>query len=344
MGKFDVRVMACRNLYNKETFGKSDPYVVVSCGDKKYKTTTKKNTLNPSWEEKFTFMIADPETTQLQLEVWDNNMVRDEKMGIFNVSLSGLTKGKVEDNWHILNETKSGEIHIRLMAHDFGRDAAAPKPSAPPASAPPQQYQQPPPQQPPPQQYQQPPPQQYQQPPPQAYPPPQQQQPAGYYPPPATGAPAGYPPQGAPAPGYPPQGGAYPPQGGAPAGYPPQGAPGGYPPQGGGYPPQGGPPAGYPQQGGAKTSYSNEDINGATVHGATINTCDIINSHLTNCNITKADFKGTVTLVNCTVREVDVYGMVTVQGGRFEWGEVKPGGQLVNQGGFVKDIDNYHGY
>ena len=345
MGKVDIRVVAARNLHNKETFGKSDPYVVVHCAGRKYKTSTKKNTLQPEWGEVFKFMLADPATEQIRIEVWDDNTVSDEAMGHYNLSLSGLVQGKVCDEWYILNGTKSGEIHLRTMAHDFGLPPpAGHNPTAPPAPAGAYPQQAPPP--------------------PQAggYPP----APAGgAYPPqgggypPQAGAPGGYPPQaGAPG-GYPPQQQAYPPpavgapggyppaQGGAPGGYPP--APGGYPPaQGGGYPPQGGgyPPqgGGYPPQGGGgKTHYQNEDINGQMVTGATINTCDVVNSTLTNCTITKADFKGANTLVNCTTREIDVYGQVTVQGGRFEWGEVKPGGQLINQGAYIKDIDNFYG-
>ena len=51
-------------------------------------------------------------------------------MGHYNLSLSGLVQGKVCDEWYILNGTKSGEIHLRTMAHDFGLPASAPKQQA----------------------------------------------------------------------------------------------------------------------------------------------------------------------------------------------------------------------
>eukprot|EP01064_Diplonema_japonicum_P030206 TRINITY_DN506_c4_g1_i1.p1 TRINITY_DN506_c4_g1~~TRINITY_DN506_c4_g1_i1.p1 ORF type:complete len:318 (+),score=69.82 TRINITY_DN506_c4_g1_i1:47-1000(+) len=317
MGKLDVRIVGCRNLANTETFGTSDPYVVVSCEGKKYKTTVKDGQLNPEWNEKFTFMIADENSSRLEMEVWDSNTIKDSQMGRYDLSLAGLVRGKVSDGWYILNGCKSGEIRVRVMATDFGKIETAPMqpaPSAPPqSSAPPAMAGYPP----------------------QGVPPPAG--PPGYYPNPGQQQPQqqGYPPQGA---GYPPQGAGYPPPG--PPGYPPQGVP---PPMAGGYPPQGYPPQAQGPPPPGKTNYSNDDVVGQQISGATINTCDITNCTLWNCTIRKADFKGQNTLHNCDVREIDVYGRVILSGGRFEWGEVKPGGSIENQGCMIKDIDNYHG-
>ena len=59
MGKVEVAVVGARNLHNKETFGKSDPYVVVHGGGRKYKTSTKSSTLKPEWGDAFSFMLAE---------------------------------------------------------------------------------------------------------------------------------------------------------------------------------------------------------------------------------------------------------------------------------------------
>eukprot|EP01060_Flectonema_neradi_P039156 TRINITY_DN8509_c3_g1_i1.p1 TRINITY_DN8509_c3_g1~~TRINITY_DN8509_c3_g1_i1.p1 ORF type:complete len:377 (+),score=56.01 TRINITY_DN8509_c3_g1_i1:146-1132(+) len=328
MGKLDVRIVGAKNLANTQHIGTSDPYCVVSCEGKKYRTTTINNSLNPSWGEKFTFMVADPASSRLHIEIYNHNMMHDDKMGHYSLGLAGLVRGKVSEGEYILKDCKKGTIIVRMKAEDFGEDPSV-APSAPPA--------------------------------PGAYPPPagnRQDVPAGY---PPQGAPGGYPPAGYPnsAPsGYPPAPGGYPPaQGGYPpapaqGGYPPAPAQGGYPPAPSGYPPA---PGGYPPQGGPayggavpdnRTNISNDDINKKILTNATINTCDIIDCVLNNCRVTKADFKGHNTLVNCTVREIDVYGTVVLQnGGTFEWGEVKPGGSLINEGSTrVKDIDNYHGY
>eukprot|EP01059_Diplonema_ambulator_P033566 TRINITY_DN709_c0_g2_i2.p1 TRINITY_DN709_c0_g2~~TRINITY_DN709_c0_g2_i2.p1 ORF type:complete len:231 (+),score=61.33 TRINITY_DN709_c0_g2_i2:62-754(+) len=225
MGKLDVRIVGCRNLSNTETFGVSDPYVVVSCEGKKYRTTTKKQTLNPEWNEKFTFMLADEASARLEMEVWDANVMVDSPMGRYAVALDGLVRGVVSDKWYMLQGAKTGEIRVRVMAVDFGK---SPAPSAPPqqtvSQAPPPQPQQP----------------VYQ------YPPqPQPVYQAPYYPPQAPPSPpaAAYPPNYA---YFPP-----PPQQAVPPPPLPYQAPLGYYPDPG-YPTQGSgpvappPPAGYP--------------------------------------------------------------------------------------------------
>eukprot|EP00659_Diplonema_papillatum_P004309 gene4309-6668_t len=271
MGKLDIRVVEARNLHDLGTFTKSDPYCVVTCGGKKFKTTTKPNTLAPHWDEKFTFDV-DGGAGAVVFEVRDDNTFSDESMGSFSLSISGLHRGKVHDDWYKLRDAKSGEVRVRAMAADFGiagsppPPAALPLPSAPPltaaavgcgppAGAPPQNQRSQ-----------------------------QQQQPGGQYPCPSSAS------QYA--------------QGRSSA---------------------------QPELTG-KSKYKNEDIVNATVRNATINTCDIQDATLHNCQITKADFRGTVHLHDCKTREIDVYGRVILHGGKFEWGEVKPGGSLDNQG------------
>merc|ERR1719231_707372 len=160
MGRLDVRIVEARNLPNTEMIGKPDPYVKIELENSQHKTSAADSTLSPKWDEVFKFVVADPDSAQLELKLFDKNMVSDTVMGQYRMSIAGLTKGVVKDVWCLLQQCKSNaEIHIRLMAHDFGAD---PSPSqqqaAAPAPAP--QMQQTPPQQ----QYQQTPPQMQQQP------------------------------------------------------------------------------------------------------------------------------------------------------------------------------------
>jgi hypothetical protein len=265
MGKLIVTVLGCRDLEAKDTFGSSDPYVKLACGGKKFQTKVVKNCLNPTFNEQFTFFVADPNCEQLRIEVYDSDTFSDDIIGSYTVSLAGLLRGIKADNWYLLQApAKKGQVGLTLLAEDFGQLPTAPTappqkmPQAPPVQQQPVMMQQPgQPQvvvmQPPPQQpvyVQAPPPQQpvyvqapqYAAPPPQGFP--------GYAPPPGfpmqapayqPGAP-GYPQQGYPQPGYP----AYPQQ--APNPYPPQqpgypasppqqpGYPGYPPPQQQGYP------------------------------------------------------------------------------------------------------------
>ena len=150
MGRLDVRIVEARNLPNTETFGKPDPYVKVEIEQTLHKTSVADGTLNPKWDEVFKFVVADPNSAQLVLKLWDSNMASDTYMGEYKMSIAGLTKGVVKDQWCLLQQCKTqGEIHVRLMAHDFGMDApagAAPAAMAPapaPMAQPEMQHQQP---------------------------------------------------------------------------------------------------------------------------------------------------------------------------------------------------------
>jgi hypothetical protein len=166
MGRLDVRIVEARNLPNTETFGQPDPYVVVTLDNTQHKTSVASSTLNPKWDEVFKFVLADPDSAQLELKLWDKNMISDAFMGQYRMSVAGLTKGIVKDVTCLLQQCKTNaEIRIRLLAHDFGRDptpaeaaaaglaapaGAAPAPAPAPAprpAAPQVVYQQPAPQQ-----------------------------------------------------------------------------------------------------------------------------------------------------------------------------------------------------
>eukprot|EP00754_Rhynchopus_humris_P035118 Rhum_TRINITY_DN16690_c0_g1::Rhum_TRINITY_DN16690_c0_g1_i1::g.164058::m.164058 len=124
MGKLEVTVVAARDLANQSTFGTSDPYVIVKVGSRDSKTATQNSTLAPKYDETFKFLVADEASEQLRVEVWDHNVVSDTAMGHYNLSLSGLVRGRPCDEWYLLNGTKSGEIHLRVLAVDFGQQDA----------------------------------------------------------------------------------------------------------------------------------------------------------------------------------------------------------------------------
>lgn len=126
MGRIELTVCAARKLHDSQLIGMPDPFVRITCGDKKYKTPVKKNDLNPVWNETFRFQIPDENSTQIRMEVWNKNTYDDDLMGLYTLSLGGLTKGIVRDQWYILDKSKTqAELHVRLLAVDFG---ALPKP------------------------------------------------------------------------------------------------------------------------------------------------------------------------------------------------------------------------
>jgi hypothetical protein len=125
MGRLDVRIVEARNLPNTELIGKPDPYVVVQVEQSSHKTSVASSTTNPKWDEVFKFVVADPDSCQLELKLWNKNMVSDDFMGLYKMNLSGLERGVVKDQWILLQQCKTNaEIHVRIMAHDFGRTPA----------------------------------------------------------------------------------------------------------------------------------------------------------------------------------------------------------------------------
>lgn len=212
MPRLELRIVEARNLPNTQFFGKIDPYCTVSLENKQWRTQAIDNNTNPQWNEVFKFNVADADSSRLHFVVWDDNPGRDDFIGEYYMSISNLDRGQVEDKWVLLQQCKgNAELHIRLMAVDFGDVTETPQTTN--FRPMPQGYQAPP----------------------------QQQQHYGGAPPPQQGA---YPSQ--PNYGNPTQGG-YPPQQQQQYGAPPQQ---GYPPQQyGGQPPMGyNQQPGYPPQ------------------------------------------------------------------------------------------------
>ena len=65
----NITIQNATNLAAADSNGLSDPFCKVEIGGKKFKTKTKKKTLSPEWDEKFTFTTHDIEAHQVSLNV-----------------------------------------------------------------------------------------------------------------------------------------------------------------------------------------------------------------------------------------------------------------------------------
>ncbi|KAK6931597.1 C2 domain [Dillenia turbinata] len=80
LGLLRIRVLKGVNLVVRDTRA-SDPYVVISAGDKKVKTKVVKNNINPEWNDELTLGVADLNHPIL-LTVYDKDSIsRDDRMG-----------------------------------------------------------------------------------------------------------------------------------------------------------------------------------------------------------------------------------------------------------------------
>jgi len=130
-GKLEVHVISARDLRDRELLVKMDPYVLVKCGDEKFKSKVHKNGgTSPTWNQFMEFNLKEDEAkTPLRFEVWDyKHLAEDRQVGRADIPLDMLIKhagGKEEGHWFQLTyfddpEKKAGEINIGLRYEGDG--------------------------------------------------------------------------------------------------------------------------------------------------------------------------------------------------------------------------------
>ena len=125
MGRLDIRIVEARNLPDTQWISKPDPYVIVHLENQQHRTSVQENQVSPKWDEVFKFTVADENSAQLKFELWNKNVVSDEFLGQYTLSISGLERGVVRDEWYLLQQCKSNaELRVRVLANDFGRTPA----------------------------------------------------------------------------------------------------------------------------------------------------------------------------------------------------------------------------
>ncbi|XP_030624760.1 synaptotagmin-6 [Chanos chanos] len=150
-GRLTLTVIKCRNLKAMDITGYSDPYVKVSliCDGKrlkKKKTTIKKNTLNPTYNEAIIFDIP-PESmdnVSLHISVMDYDLVgHNEIIGVTRVGCSAEGLGRDHWNemlayprkpiahWHPLVEPKKSEKEWKARTASFDSQGSCPSPKPP---------------------------------------------------------------------------------------------------------------------------------------------------------------------------------------------------------------------
>merc|ERR1711915_918028 len=104
--------MGGTNLMKTEFVGKSDPYIVVEYGDKKFKSKTVKNNQNPVWNFDFEIPVIEKQS-EMKVSIFDEDIGKDDAMGEVLINIDDLIKEKqVINKCFKLQNCKSGEIYL----------------------------------------------------------------------------------------------------------------------------------------------------------------------------------------------------------------------------------------
>ncbi|XP_068704982.1 extended synaptotagmin-3-like [Montipora foliosa] len=95
--------------------GSSDPYAVLEVGAQTFRTETKKNDLNPVWQETFEAFVDNSEGQELQISLYDNDVTsKDTILGKVNLNICSVVGGGALDIWMPLSKAKQGKVHLKV--------------------------------------------------------------------------------------------------------------------------------------------------------------------------------------------------------------------------------------
>ncbi|XP_021904344.1 synaptotagmin-5 [Carica papaya] len=132
-GKLTLTVVKANDLKNMEMIGKSDPYVVVHIRPLfKVKTKVVENNLNPIWNQTFDLIVEDKETQSLILEVFDQDIGQDKRLGIAKLPLIDLESEATKeidlrllsslDTLKVKDKKDRGTLTIKALYHEFNKE------------------------------------------------------------------------------------------------------------------------------------------------------------------------------------------------------------------------------
>lgn len=94
--------------------GKSDPYAKINVGEFAFKSDVIKENLNPVWNEMYEVVLRPQPGQDVQVELFDKDMDRDDFLGRFKISVADIIHSQYTDQWYTLNDVKSGRVRLIL--------------------------------------------------------------------------------------------------------------------------------------------------------------------------------------------------------------------------------------
>ncbi|XP_052609625.1 extended synaptotagmin-1 [Peromyscus californicus insignis] len=115
-----IHVLEAQDLIAKDRFlgglvkGKSDPYVKLKVAGRSFRTHVVREDLNPRWNEVFEVIVTSIPGQELEIEVFDKDLDKDDFLGRYKVSLTTVLNSGFLDEWLTLEDVPSGRLHLRL--------------------------------------------------------------------------------------------------------------------------------------------------------------------------------------------------------------------------------------
>ncbi|XP_052824922.1 uncharacterized protein LOC106869820 isoform X2 [Octopus bimaculoides] len=112
----DFKIIQAKNLESKDRNGFSDPFCEVMLGKKKlFKTSVKKKTLFPIWNESATLELPDDNNTTIELVLSDKDLIYDDFLGNLTLTVSKMKEMSLNGHpeWFPLSKCKSGSLQLQ---------------------------------------------------------------------------------------------------------------------------------------------------------------------------------------------------------------------------------------
>ncbi|KAF9647133.1 hypothetical protein BDM02DRAFT_3098559, partial [Thelephora ganbajun] len=136
LGTLAVVVLKAKNLHDRHSFYKQDPYAKVTLNGKTFKTDADvKGGQHPEWDAEFRFPVyagKSDSARQLEVACWRVEPREDEEIGKGKVDISDTLRTGEFDDWVTINDatgTYKGEIYLEMTFFASGPPPLERRPS-----------------------------------------------------------------------------------------------------------------------------------------------------------------------------------------------------------------------